>query len=290
MSRFKRSLILCKASWNALKQQPSLLWLPILSSLTAIIWLALFILPLIYTNFTTALFQDSKNIEAVLHSPLSWLWVVALYFISFVNAMYFNAAMCYCASELLKGHPTSVGKGLSMANKRIFLIMQWALITSTVGAVLKGIEEQLGFIGRFVVGLIGLAWAATSYMVVPVMVIEGKSPLTALKESAVVLKKTWGESLMGFTGISFVFSMMLLALIMLTSILAIVLFAQNLAFLAIALIVMSIALTILTGLLQSCLSSVYKMALYQYAVTGLAPGEFDQELLVQSAKSKKGRK
>ena len=81
----------------------------------------------------------------------------------------------------------------------------WSLFTGAVGLLIRAIEQRVGIVGRWIVGLIGLAWSVASVFVVPVIVVETKTtnPLRFLKTSAPLLKKTWGESLLGYLGVQF---------------------------------------------------------------------------------------
>ena len=54
-------------------------------------------------------------------------------------------------------------------------------------------------------GLLGMGWTIASFLVVPILVAERKSPIDALKGSASLLKKTWGEQLVGNFSFGFVF-------------------------------------------------------------------------------------
>ena len=63
--------------------------------------------------------------------------------------------------------------------------------------VLRAVQERMGFIGKIVVGIIGMAWNVATFLAVPVLVAEDVSPVDAVKRSMSLLKKTWGEQLMG---------------------------------------------------------------------------------------------
>jgi len=55
-------------------------------------------------------------------------------------------------------------------------IAGWALLSATVGLILRVIEDRSEKIGRIVAGLLGVAWTVASFMVVPVLVAERKGP------------------------------------------------------------------------------------------------------------------
>ena len=67
--------------------------------------------------------------------------------------------------------------------------------------MLRIIEDRSPKVGQFVAGLLGLAWALASFLVIPVLVVENKGPFAALTESSrLLLRKTWGDQLVGNFG------------------------------------------------------------------------------------------
>ena len=57
---------------------------------------------------------------------------------------------------------------------------------------------------RTAVGLIGTAWAVATYLAVPSLAVEGVGPIEALKRSAGLIRKTWGEGFVGNIGIGWI--------------------------------------------------------------------------------------
>ena len=65
--------------------------------------------------------------------------------------------------------------------------------------ILRWLSER-GLLGRIVASLFGLAWNIVTYLVVPILVVEGIGPIEAVKRSGALLKKTWGEQIVGNFG------------------------------------------------------------------------------------------
>ena len=80
--------------------------------------------------------------------------------------------------------------------------MGYALIAATVGTILRAIEERVGFIGRIVVAIIGAGWTLATAMTLPVLIEEGVGPIDAISRSLALLRRNWGENLIGNGGIS----------------------------------------------------------------------------------------
>ena len=107
------------------------------------------------------------------------------------------------------GNPT-IGDGFAIANSRLANILGYAFIAATVGLILRAIQERVGFLGKIVVGLIGAGWSVATYLVVPVLVAREIGPIDAVKESASLLRRTWGENVIGQAGMGFAFGLIYL--------------------------------------------------------------------------------
>src|SRR5690606_3590144 len=104
----------------------------------------------------------------------------------------------------LDGCVPTVPDGLRIARSKWVQILGYAAIAATVGLLLRAIEERAGFVGRIVVGLIGVAWTVATFLTVPVLVARDVGPVEAVKESATLLGRTWGENLIGNGGLGLV--------------------------------------------------------------------------------------
>ena len=130
-----------------------------------------------------------------------FLFYLVQYFIIF----FFNSALVGAAMIRLDGGDPTVRDGLRIASSKIVPIIGYAAIAATVGLILRIIEERAGFIGRWIAGLFGLAFTVATFLTVPILVTRDVGPVEAVKESAVLLKKTWGENIIGNAGMGLVF-------------------------------------------------------------------------------------
>jgi hypothetical protein len=101
----------------------------------------------------------------------------------------------------LAGETPSIAAGLRRAASRAHVILLWALLTSTVGRILHGFQERAGWVGRIVLGIIGVSWNLAAFLIVPVLVMENAGVLDSLRRSSALLRNTWGEQLI--SGIAF---------------------------------------------------------------------------------------
>jgi hypothetical protein len=141
--------------------------------------------------------------------------------------------------------------------------------------ILRAIEERSPLVGRIVAGLLGTAWGITSYLVIPILVNERKGPMEAFQESARLLKKTWGEELIGGFSFGLVFFVLSLPAFMLIA----GGFASGSGHAAIGLFVLAVLYLVSLSAVQAALQGIFQAALYQYARKGETPRGFDRDVL-----------
>ena len=125
------------------------------------------------------------------------------------------------------------------------------------------------------VSLLGAGWTVATYLVVPILVVRDTGPIQAVLESATILKKTWGENVVGQTGMAATFGLIHFSVVLL-GILAISAAAAHGAGLGIAVAAfMAVAGLIFVSLLQAALGGIYAAALYRYAAGLPLPEAFN---------------
>lgn len=270
--KIKNSWNLMKASAAVLQADKELLIFPILSSIGVLILTAIFVFPMIAVGF----FEDmlAENSQYVTYIVLFLFYVVQYTVIIFANSALVGAAMIR-----LKGGDPTVGDGFRIAFQHIGNILGYALLSATVGLILRMISERSGNLGRFVISLVGLAWNLATYLVVPVLVIEGVGPVEAIKRSAGLLKKTWGEQIVGNFSIGLIFVLVTVLVILLGIPFFILAISLESLALIIAFGVIFLLVLVFLGLINSSLTGIYVAAVYRYAAEGEASGFFDEEMI-----------
>ncbi len=205
-TRFSRSWELIKASGAVLRQDKELLLFPFFSAIATLLVSASFIVPLILTGaFERSIAPGDETAYMV--------FVFLFYLVQYSIIFFFNSALVGAAMIRLDGGDPTVRDGLRIARGRLVQILGYAAIAATVGLILRIIEERAGFIGRWIAGLIGLAFTVATFLTVPILVSRDIGPVEAVKESAALLKKTWGENIIGNAGMGLVFFLFYLAVI-----------------------------------------------------------------------------
>ena len=280
--RMARGWQLSKQSLRVLMLDKELLVFPLISAIAAMLIAATFIVPL----FTTGYIETLDSGEGAPTDPLVYVWAFTFYFANYFVVVFFNTAIVSCALERLRGGDPTVGSGLRGATSLLPQVLAWVLLAATVGFLLRMLEERFEGLGRFVIGLVGVAWSVATYFVVPVLVAERVGPFAALKRSGQVLRKTWGEALVSNFGIGLmVFLAALVAII--PAALGIMVGNPVAVGVGIAVTVISFGL-IMAG--SAALNAILVTALYEYASTGVAPAGFDESTLRGAFGARRGRK
>jgi hypothetical protein len=275
MNTLARSWELAKASFNVLRSDKELALFPIVSMLGLIVVTIVFAIPL----FATGLLDSLSNGDGV--NVLTLIVVFLFYVVSYTVIFFANSALVGAALIRLNGSDPSLGDGFRIASGKIGNIVGYALIAATVGMILQAIRDRSNVLGQIVVSIIGGAWNLVTFLVVPVLVNEDVGPLQAIQRSFDLLKRTWGEQVVGNFGIGTIFGLLFMGVIILGGGL-VALVANISSALAIAAGIVLVILLIGLGVLSSTLNGIFTAALYRYATEGDAGSFFDPGL-VQSA-------
>src|SRR5579872_1003473 len=198
--RITNGFDLARCSWAVLIKDKHLILFPIISGMLFLLVIASFAVPLAtlvdWRDFQQHL-QQNKN------KPPMWVYPVtfAFYFCCYFVMIFCNSALVSCALLRFNGQEPSLGDGFRASCARLPQILAWAFVSASVGLILKLIENAHEKIGEFISAILGTAWSIMTFFVVPVLVVEKVGPFEAVGRSVSLLKKTWGEALIGRLGL-----------------------------------------------------------------------------------------
>jgi len=269
--RLSRSWNLLKASAGVLRQDKQLFVFPLVSAAAMLVVFISFAVPVVGLGVLDGVAHGENKGVSVAMYVVAFLFYFAHYLVIF----FFNTALVSAAMIRLDGGTPTLGDGLRIATSKLGAIVGYALIAATVGMILRAIEERVGFIGKIIVGLLGIGWTIATYLVVPVLAARDVGPIDAVKESATLLKKTWGENVIGQAGLGLAFGFILFGMILVGGVLVIgAAMTQNVYLIVTVLVAVIIAIGI-TILVQGALTGIYAAALYRYASGGQTTPGFD---------------
>ena len=274
MNMFSRSWELVKASWGVLRDDKELMIFPIVSSIAVFIVMLTFAVPMVLAGALNRGFATGIPFFAI---ALGFLFYVLQYMIIF----YCNSALIGAALIRLDGGQPTLRDGFRIANARLGSIFGYALLAATVGLILHNIAKR-GIIGRIVASVVGLGWSIATFLAVPVLVVEGIGPIEAVKRSTQLLKKTWGEQIVGNVGIGFVFGLIsfLTTMLFLGGLFAAI--STKSTALILSVVAVFVVAILAVALIGSTLSAIYTAAVYRYATKGNAGAAFPPALISEA--------
>jgi hypothetical protein len=269
MGKFATSLELMGASWEILKKDKEILFIPIISGISVMIMLASFVIPFILVG-------DASLIQRLLKEDRSFGLTISFifYFLNYLIVVFFNSAIVACATIRMGGGDPTLLDGLNIASSRIFKIIMWSFVAASFGMILRMIQGRSNLLGKAISGLLGIAWSLTSYLVVPVLVNENKWPFDAFVDSIDLLKKAWGEGLAGSFSFGLVFTVASLPAYFLIGIG--IYWGGAMLFVT---LVAAIAYFLALSVFHSALQGIFQAALYQFARFGNVPSGFRENQL-----------
>jgi hypothetical protein len=276
--RLSNSWELVKASYSVLRADKELVIFPFVSALGTIAVMIVFAIP----TLLAGVFDNVSNngSPGVAGYVIAFLFYLVMYFV----VIFSNTALVGAAMIRLRGGDPTLRDGFQIAMNHLPQIFGYALISATIGIVLRWLRERGGLIGAVVAWLGNLAWDIATYLVVPVLVVENIGPVDAIKRSASLLKKTWGEQIVGNFSIGLVFGLITLAAVVIVGFPLVVIAAATGSVAVIILAVGVVVLVVMAiSLVASTLQGIYVAALYRYAVEGEINPQYFRPELVQEA-------
>jgi len=269
---------LAKLSYSLAFQNKKLMLFPILSTIATIIVVLSFILP-----FS----QLYEQIQAGQSSILEVLLLFIFYLVNYLVIMFFNTGLIACTLKILEGKEASVSYGLSFAIKRLPQILGWAFISAIVGVILNIIENANEQVGELISSILGSAWTALSYFVLPIIVLRGVGPIKAFQRSTEVLKQSWGTALIANFSLNLLGFLILLPIIILLAVLFFFAASNGSLVAMITVATVAVLTLIFYFVFTTTADSILKVYLYSYAVDHSVLNESDTAVLEGAFRQKR---
>jgi hypothetical protein len=249
------------ASWRLLREDRQLLWLPMISAATGLLAAAILFVP---GYLLGSAVTSHRHVNV-------YVGVVFAGFAVSVISIFFQSALVIGAFERAEGRRPTLGGVLARAWAAKTQILGWAVATSTVGAVVRVVEQRLGIIGKILGFLGGFAWAIATFLAVPVLVAERVGPVDAVKRSAQLIRNTWGTSLRTTVRVGIGATLLTIPLLLVMFMGIGILIAGPVAVGVIVLVIDAASLVILLSLV-SAVTMYARAMIYRYATEQPVPG------------------
>lgn len=218
-------------------------------------------------------------------NALDFLMIFLFYVFSYFVIIFFNAALVFAAHERLEGGDPNIRSGLAGASSRIVTIFMWSVVAAIVGLILQILSSQarerggiMGIIGQLIVAMLGAAWSLVTFFVVPLIVIEHRGLADSFRTSLSLLRRTWGEQVVGNFGLGLLQLVATLLAVLITAVLGFALSLLGTAGIVLT-VVIGIVLVVGVSLVFATLNGIYKAALYNYAADGQVPSLFTEDTI-----------
>lgn len=199
---------------------------------------------------------------------------IFIYYLSFsFITFFFNTAIITSVQRRIEGKDNKLWDGLRDAMKHLKEIFIWSMINATITTILKILQNKFwenSVVWKIIFWMIGWLWNILTFFSFPLMIIKGKGPKEAIKESGALFKDTWGERAIIHVWVGLLF-MLFYILILLLSIFIIY------SWFMITGIVMMILWAIFLMILSSTCDVIIKTILLHYAQHGKLPDDVSHE-------------
>lgn len=295
LGKFSASLLMARESWRLLMKDKEVLLFPIMTALTFVTLIAIFAVVawlLVGPEYISKFFISS---EAEMNATVSEIptyfyygFIFILYLISYFIFTFFSVGLTAVVYERIKGGDLTFGGGIKVSSRIVGKIFIWSLISATVGVVLGAIAERSKWLGKIVVYFLGTAWNILTFFIAPTLLLDEVSVSKSIKNSGLIFKKTWGETLITGFSLGLFFGLLILGVFVTFGLLttgAIVL-GVGMALVVLLGVLFVLALVAII-VVSSTLNAIFRVVLYEYARNGIVASGFTPELIMGAIKQEK---
>lgn len=275
--RMIRGLQLIKFSLQILGQHKQLLLFPLASTVICLALIMLLIAPSWYLIGQQWLHQHTLHTKEI----MIIIFILAILFLCNLVILFCNAALIAITMAYDKQDSIKLSIGFKAASACFPQIIIWTLFNTTIGVWLRLLQTRVSQLNALTPILAGTTWSVICYFVTPILVVEKKSPLQAIKRSSYLLQTTWGPSLMANFGLGTILFLARLLLL----IPAMIGFYSGGFYDKIVGSAISAILLFLVAIFNSAIHNILRGVFYRYAVNKTLPPLFNPTLLDQSFRS-----
>jgi hypothetical protein len=278
--RIKTGWLLFKQSISILKQQPNLIRYVITSAILTLIITILAIIPMAIYRDTFFNIVASKNDQSVGITLWGYLLVFVYYLTSYTIINYYLAGLAADLFDSFQGKEQGYKIYMQMARAKLPKLIAFSLLEATVGIILRNLQERGGIFGAITSLLGSIIWSIARLFVVPIIMFTNDGPFVAVKRSAQLIAKTWGENITGRIALSTVLYLGLILIILPLSFITAIFSSELLGLWGIVIGVASFIISaFVVAIFSSTADSILNVVLYYYAQTGQLPPAFSAELI-----------
>ncbi|MDA1188490.1 MAG: DUF6159 family protein [Chloroflexi bacterium] len=286
MGAFSRSFSLLGESLAVLTDNPKLILLPLVAMILELVLVGVGV---------GMLWMFSQNEDSRTVPVIVW---IASYFLGWFVMIFIQAVLVAAVKEYISGGSPTLGESFKQARGRLAQIVSWTIIAAVVGLILEVLSHAvrrsdnlaIRLAGEIIRAIIGAAWSLMTFFVIPIIVYEGVGGFEAVGKSFSMIKRRWGEAVIGSTSASLIVVVLAILIILIFGIPGGVLIDGGTSaarVLGMTLIGIGVGLGVLLFAAGSALQSIYTTALYEYC-KGESPRQIYSEGTLRTAFAVKG--
>jgi Family of unknown function (DUF6159) len=264
-TRMKQGWELTKKAWSVVRQHPSLARLPLTGGVLAVVTALVLIGPGLF--LASADQNATRGVGYVLIA-------LGAYLASFL-VIYYNVILAAAANDALEGREPDVAAARQVAKNRIPTIAGWALVSALVSITLGALRDRGGFAGQIAASIGAALWGLVTFLVIPVIALEGIGPIDAIKRSGSLVKGRWGQQVTGNFVIGGVATLVtIVGVVGVAGGVALIASASTWIVLGAALVVVGLVVAVGGAVFGGATRGVFGVALYHFVAEDRALGPF----------------
>jgi hypothetical protein len=274
--RFRRGLRLVGIGFTMARDEPGLMMVPAVAFVVQLLICGLGFL-ILWPSLHALNTSDGQSAHFSAEQWLVGLVVgVLVMFVSVIS----HATIIARVMARFHGQSVTNAQAARAALTKSPQLLAWAFINYVVISILRNIGNR-GILGFLVGALLRAGWMLASFFVVPVILFEDKGAVAAIKRSVQLCRSRWGENIVGNGAIGVIGFAAILADVVVAVLLGAVFAPLGAAVGIIGLVAILLVLTVASG--------AFNAALYWYAVTNQAPGQYSLGDLQSAYRRKSSR-
>jgi hypothetical protein len=281
MGRLNNSKEMVKLCFAALRADGELMAFAWAAFLAVLALTAVFALWLYLGGMTERLYGEGLAV-------VDYLVFALYYLLAYFVVVACGAALVAAALERLRGGHVTLAYGLRAIGDHLFALFGYSVISATAGVVLGLMSSRGGTDEKPGTKPERAGWNVLTTLTVPILVTEGGGPVGAMKHSETMLRRTWGERLVGSGGVGVVFGLLTFVVLALGAGATVTASADYPAGTVLLVAAVVALLVAALGIATASLAGIFRAALYDYAVNGTAGSYFREDVLKSAFTPKSG--
>ena len=281
IGKLRASYLLAVESFELFRKDKEIVWYVVLNALSVFAIVTVFIAAGVALMLSGAVVLPAEEESASLALQIAgYAALFVMYLACAYVTAYFGVALTSVVAARIEGEDKGFKDGLRAASARSGQILQWSLLSSTVGLILQIIADKASWVGRIVSWLGEVAWNVATFFIVPVLARENLSVGNSVRRSGEIFVKTWGETIVMNFSLGLFFLGAHISLLVGVFAVGYLLLQSGLIVLLGVWVVLYFVAFVVIAVVQSVLESIFKVALYEYATRGTVPESFTPQLIM----------